>query len=59
VLIVCYAIAASLIAETIWVQRLEATGSVERATTIDRRVRWMLPVAAIVVLGLSLLALWS
>jgi hypothetical protein len=58
VLIVCYVIAASLIAESVWVQRLEAAGSAERASTIDRLVRWMLPVAAVFTLGVSFLVLW-
>ncbi len=59
VLIVCYAIAASLILESIWVQRLEAAGSAERAKTVDRRTRWMLPVVAALILVVSLLILWS
>jgi hypothetical protein len=59
VLIVCYAVASALIVESIWVQRLEESGSGERAKTIDRRVRWVLPAAAAIILGVSLLALWS
>jgi len=58
-LIVCYLFATVLILVGIWVQRLEEGGSLQRASAIDVRARWALPVIAAVSLCCSVLLLWS
>jgi hypothetical protein len=58
-LIVCYLVAAALTVVSIVVQRMEARGAVERAERIDRWARWLVPVVAVSVLGVSVLVLWS
>lgn len=58
-LIVCYLVATALTVVSIVVQRMEARGAVESAERIDRWARWLVPVVAVSVLGVSVLVLWS
>ena len=58
-LIVCYIVAMALTVVSIVVQRVEPSGAVERAQRIDCWARWMVPVVAVSVLGVSVLVLWS
>lgn len=57
-LIVCYLVATTLTVVSVVVQRMEARGEVEKAQHIDSYARWMVPVAAATILGVSVLLLW-
>ncbi|NNJ97939.1 MAG: hypothetical protein HKP12_12355 [Gammaproteobacteria bacterium] len=56
-LTICYFYAAVLVVESIWVNRV-ALKSTERASEIDRKMRWILPLGTSVVLVISILILW-
>lgn len=58
-LTVCYVFATGLIAEAIWIQRVEEAGEPERAGRIDRLTRWVLPIGAAGALTVSVVVLWS
>jgi len=58
-LIVCYLVASALIVSSLVVRRIEDRGEVERARRIDRWMRYSLPVAAALILAVSVLLLWS
>jgi len=58
-LIACYFVATALTVVSIVVQRIEARGAVERAQRIDSWARWLVPVFAVSVLGVSVLILWN
>ena len=57
-LTICYLYAAVLVVESIWVNRV-ALKSPERASQIDRKMRWILPLGTLVVLVISILILWA
>lgn len=59
VLIVCYLAATALTVVGVVVKKIDALGETERAQKIDRWARWLLPVVAAAVLGISVLVLWS
>lgn len=54
----CYVFATALIVVSILIERIEASGLPERAETIDRRTRWILPLLTALVFGGSLLVLF-
>ncbi len=58
-LIVCYIVATTMGVVSIVVQRMETNGAVERAQRIDRWARWLVPLVAATVLGISVLLLWT
>jgi len=57
-LMICYFYAAVIVVESIWVNRV-ALKSTERASQIDRKMRWILPLGTTVVLVISILILWA
>jgi hypothetical protein len=59
VLLVCYLYATALIVVSLKIQRIEENGMKERARKIDTWTRWCLPVAAVLALGASVIALWN
>jgi hypothetical protein len=58
-LFICYVFATALIVVSIRVQHLMDSNREERVAALDRRTRWILPVAAALVLGGSALLVWS
>ena len=62
VLLICYLYATALIVVSLKIQRLEESeedGTGELARKMDTRMRWFLPVAAVLGLGTSVLILWN
>jgi hypothetical protein len=57
-LIICYVFATVLIVMSIRVQHLMDSNREERVAALDRRTRWILPVAAALALGGSALLVW-
>lgn len=59
VLIVCYLVATTLILTSLAVRRIADRGETERARRVDRRMRWLLPIASAVILTAAVVILWN